>query len=88
MTFVTRVNTGAYYSRFVPSETSDCSCGAPLQTRTHLLHHCERFNRYRDLLGASVEDRALDTLLGTDDGIGRLAEFIEVSGAFAKESFV
>jgi hypothetical protein len=30
----------------------------------------------------------MNTLLGTDDGIARLAEFIEVTNAFAKEPFV
>ena len=30
----------------------------------------------------------LDTLLGTEKGVARLAEFIEVSNAFAKETVV
>ena len=44
--------------------------------------------RFRHLLGQHDEDRALDTLLGTDKGIARLAEFIEVTDAFAKVPFV
>jgi hypothetical protein len=38
-------------------------------------------------LGDREEDRAIDTLLGSAEGINKLAEFIEVSGAFAKEMF-
>lgn len=76
---------GSYYSRFVPSEPTGCLCGHPVQTRGHILTDCTRYDRFRDLLGGDEEDRALDTLLGIHDGIGRLAEFIEVPGAFAKE---
>ena len=39
------------------------------------------------MLHGVEEDRALDTLLGTADGINHLAEFLDVSGAFAKEAF-
>ena len=38
--------------------------------------------------GHHDEDQALDTLLGAEKGIARLAEFIEVSNAFAKETVV
>jgi ribonuclease HI len=77
---------GAYYARFVPSEQTECTCGERLQSRLHILQECDHFERFRHLLGEHDEERALDTLLGTDDGINRLAEFIEVSGAFAKET--
>ena len=79
---------GAYYSRFVPTETVECPCGEPCQTRNHILLECEQYERFRHLLGQCDEDRALDTLLGTDKGIARLAEFIEVTDAFAKVPFV
>ena len=46
------------------------------------------YDRFRHILGQHDEDRALDTLLGTHDGIIRLAEFIEVSHAFVKEAFI
>jgi hypothetical protein len=39
-------------------------------------------------VGQHDEDRALDTLLGTEKGIAHLVEFIEVSNAFAKETVV
>jgi len=58
------------------------------QTRNHILIECEHYERFRHLLGQHDEDRALDTLLGTDKGITRLAEFIEVSDTFAKEPFL
>jgi len=79
---------GAYYSRFAPTEPVECPCGEARQTRNHILLDCERYERFRHLLGQHDEDRALDTLLGTDKGIARLAEFIEVTDAFAKVPFV
>ena len=79
---------GAYYSRFVPTEPVECPCGEARQTRNHILLECERYERFRHILGQHNEDRALDTLLGTEKGIARLAEFIEVSNAFAKETVV
>ena len=54
----------------------------------HILIECEHYERFRHLLGQHDKDRALDTLLGTDKGITRLAEFIEVSDTFAKEPFL
>ena len=75
-----------YYRRFVPTEPIECPCGAARQSRNHILLECERYDRFRHILGPHEEDRAIDTLLGTDKGIARLAEFIEVSNAFAKET--
>ena len=48
---------------------------------SYILLECERYDF--DTSWGSTEDRALDTLLGTNKGIARLAEFIEASGAFA-----
>jgi hypothetical protein len=85
---VARAHIGAYYSRFVPTEPVECPCGEPRQTRNHILLECEQYERFRHLLGQRDEDRALNTLLGTDKGIARLAEFIEVTDAFAKVPFM
>lgn len=79
---------GSYYSRFVPTESTECPCGEQLQTREHILHECTLYDRYRHLLGDKDEDRAIDILMGTREGVSRLADFIEVTGAFAKDSFV
>ncbi len=69
-------------------EPVECPCGEASQTRNRMLLECERYERFRHILGQHDEDRALDTLLGTEKGIARLAEFIEVSNAFAKETVV
>ena len=81
-------HTGAYYSCFVPTEPVECPCGEARQTRNHILLECEQYEQFRHLLGQHDEDRALDTLLGTDKGIACLTEFIEVTDAFAKVPFV
>ncbi|KAF8289634.1 hypothetical protein DL93DRAFT_2047752, partial [Clavulina sp. PMI_390] len=75
---------GSYYSRFVPSESAECSCGHHIQTREHILQDCPLYDRYRHILGEDEEDRAMEELLGTREGVARLAEFIEISGAFEK----
>ena len=57
------------------------------QTRNHILLECEQYERFRHLLGQHDEDRALDTLLGTDKGISCLAEFIESHRCICKGAF-
>ena len=47
---------GKYRLRFFPREEFKCPCGSyPIETRRHILHECDRFNRYwnprRDSLG-------------------------------------
>ena len=79
---------GSYYSHFVPTEPVECPCGEACQTRHHILLECKQYERFRHVLGQHNEDRALDNLLGTEKGIAHLAEFIEVSNAFAKETVV
>ena len=76
--FPSHAHIGSYYSRFVPTELVECPCGEARQTRKHILLECKRYERFRRILGQHNEDRALDTLLGTEKGIARLAEFIEV----------
>ena len=56
---------GSYYSRFVPTEQTGCICSESLQSRNHILQECERYDRFRHLLGEREEDRALDTVLTT-----------------------
>lgn len=52
-----------------------------MQIRTHILRHCPRHAAHRDLL---KEDGAIDMgkLLGTPDGLYRLAAFLEASTAY------
>ncbi|KAJ7581413.1 hypothetical protein C8J56DRAFT_794152, partial [Mycena floridula] len=76
---------GEYYSKFVPSENTDCTaCGDRFQTREHILKDCPEYEWDRDILRDVSKDIALPTIMGTKKGILALAEFIEKSGAFTK----
>ncbi|KZT64189.1 hypothetical protein DAEQUDRAFT_679008 [Daedalea quercina L-15889] len=75
---------GEYYHHHVPTEPEDCPCGAPLQTRQHILRDCPRYEPHRDTLRTASEHIDLPTILGTENGIKALAKFIERSGAFTK----
>ncbi|KZT71019.1 hypothetical protein DAEQUDRAFT_683813, partial [Daedalea quercina L-15889] len=75
---------GEYYRSFVPTEQVDCPCGAPCQTRQHVLQDCPRHEPYRDILREVSKTIDLPTVLGTEDGIAALAQFLEKSGAFTK----
>ena len=71
---------GEYYRNFVSSEEIDCSCGAPLRTREHILKEC-RFHRL--LLGCGRHAQP-GRLTGTVRGIRKLATFIRRTGACEK----
>ena len=75
---------GEYYNRFVPSESVDCKCGEPYQTREHLLCECPQYEDQRHVLREASRDLSLPEILGTKDGIAALAKFLEASGAFTK----
>jgi ribonuclease HI len=75
---------GSYYRTFVPTEPSNCTCGHDYQTRNHILSQCTLYTNYRHLLGDEEEQTATAALVGTTDGIVRLAAFIKESGAFSK----
>lgn len=77
---------GSYYAKFVPSEDPQCPCDDSIrETREHILLECPRYNSSRDLLGETPEERSVSTLLGTPDGILRLAAFVRASSAFSKD---
>jgi len=75
---------GEYYSQFVPSESVDCPCGAPYQTRRHLLQACPRYDEHRHILQAVSDTIDIPTILGTAEGIAALACFLVKSGALTK----
>ena len=75
---------GEYYARFVPSESIDCPCGEPLQTREHILRDCPRYEPHRHTLRDASPRLFLPTLLGTKEGIKATTKFLEKSGAFTK----
>ncbi|KAL6309788.1 hypothetical protein BKA93DRAFT_723256 [Sparassis latifolia] len=76
--------TGEYYSRFVPTESIACPCVAGLQTRNHILLHCERYDAHRHVLSKPFPSMRLKDILGTKKGIMALAKFISLTGAFTK----
>lgn len=76
--------TGEYYDRFVPMIETDCPCGAGLQTCSHILTECERYDAHRHILTEAVPSLHIPDILGTEKGITALAKFISVSGAFTK----
>ena len=75
---------GEYYKDFVPSESIDCPCGEPVQTRQHVLQDCPVYEPHRHILRGVSEDVALAEILGTPKGIDALARFLKKSGAFTK----
>lgn len=76
--------TGEYYSSFVPTETTSCSCGEHIQTREHILASCPTYEPTRDLLRAASEDLVTTDILGTVKGIEALTDFLMKTNAFKK----
>lgn len=75
---------GEYYRWAVPSEVVGCECGAPLESREHILRVCPRYEEQRDVLRAASRTLHVPTLLGTDKGLRAIIEFVERTGAFTK----
>jgi len=61
-----------------------CPCGEPLQTREHLIQHCSQYEAARHHLHTSGRGAALSTVLGTKNGIAKLADSLRASGALTK----
>nr|GAT48620.1 RnaseH domain transposon factor [Mycena chlorophos] len=75
---------GEYYSRFVPSEDTDCPCGEHIQTREHIICDCPRYDEHRGILRKTSRHLSLPQILGTKEGITALSKFLDASGAFTK----
>jgi ribonuclease HI len=75
---------GEYYARHVASESAECPCGEPLQTRRHILRDCPLYDTHRPILREISPTFDLSIILGTQDGIDALSLFIHHSGAFTK----
>ncbi|KII85959.1 hypothetical protein PLICRDRAFT_72046, partial [Plicaturopsis crispa FD-325 SS-3] len=76
---------GEYYAKFVPTEDVSCQCEEGVfQTRYHILTECPRYDEYRHILTQASPTLFLPDILGTDEGILALAQFLEKSGAFTK----
>jgi hypothetical protein len=77
---------GEYYHHFgIYSESRECPCRAADQTRTHILHRCSQFKKFRHILGQGRQ-ASLTTLMGRPKGILRLAQFIKKSQAIDKRT--
>ncbi|KAF8591330.1 hypothetical protein K439DRAFT_1263405, partial [Ramaria rubella] len=76
--------TGEYYSTNVPTNETCCPCGAALQTRTHILCTCPRYDKHRHILDTAVPSGHIADILGMPEGINALVNFITASGAFTK----
>lgn len=76
--------TGEYYSSFVPTETTSCSCGERIQTREHILTSCPAYEPSRGLLRSASEDLVITDILGTVKGIEALTDFLKETDAFKK----
>ena len=75
---------GEYYRRFVPSEDTECPCGAYFQTRSHILQDCACYSAHHYILCKVSRDIAPQLVLGKPEGIATLAHFIDKTGAFTK----
>ncbi|KAF5377839.1 hypothetical protein D9615_006682 [Tricholomella constricta] len=75
---------GEYYSKFVPTEPTECPCGEAIQTREHIITTCPIYDDHRHILTEDYPELDLKDILGTKNGIEALAKFIKQSGAFTK----
>ncbi|KAG6867226.1 hypothetical protein C0993_005414 [Termitomyces sp. T159_Od127] len=75
---------GEYYAKFVPEESTRCTCKARYQTREHVLKECPNYDDHRHILKEADEQMELGILLGTKEGIEATAKFLAKSGAFMK----
>ena len=75
---------GEYYVRHNIDEPVGCSCGAELQTREHILSECPKYAEWCHLLLEQSNTLSMTALLGTENGVKALADFIARSGAFTK----
>ncbi|KAI6105281.1 hypothetical protein EDD16DRAFT_1446934, partial [Pisolithus croceorrhizus] len=76
--------TGEYYSTFSPPEIISCPCGEQIQTCKHILATCPAFKSKHDALCSVSEDLVVSDILGTEQGIQALSEFLKEMDAFKK----
>jgi hypothetical protein len=61
-----------------------CPCGEALQTRDHVLLECPHYEEYRNIFDKAEIERTTKAILGTDQGLAALSDFLTRSGAFTK----
>ena len=72
-----------YYKWFIPNEEQNCHCSETLQTWGHILLDCKNHSHHHHLLGTGKHWN-IESLLGTERGIKRLAHFLNASRAYKK----
>jgi ribonuclease HI len=75
---------GSYYQHMGIDEPFSCPCGAQVQSRSHVLLDCVRHITHRHLLADKNNVTSINSILGSTEGIQRLATFITASHAFEK----
>ena len=79
--------TGEFRQSFLPlsPDPTACQCdNETLESRSHILIECPRYDQHRNILEKASKYIALPVLLGSDKGIKALAKFIHKSGAFSR----
>ncbi|KAF8312782.1 hypothetical protein DL93DRAFT_2059692, partial [Clavulina sp. PMI_390] len=76
---------GTYYDYFDIPEPQRCACGSR-STREHVILRCRTHAPHRKLLQDDKGRIVMKDLLGTPQGITRLAEFLAASNAYDKPS--
>ncbi|KAI5115066.1 hypothetical protein M0805_006802 [Coniferiporia weirii] len=74
----------AYAAHFLPNLPISCPCGAPLQTREHLLLECPIFQSARGPLPVEARPSAQPPAWGSKLGLGWLFPFLRRSTAFMR----
>ena len=79
--------TGEFRQFFLPLSPDPTSCpcdNETLETRSHILIDCPRYDEHRRILVKASRHLSIPVLLGTVKGITALAKFIQKSGAFSR----
>jgi ribonuclease HI len=75
---------GEYYQRMNLPEIKRClKCGS-IQTRSHIIQHCNQYKKYRNILSSASADYDFKTLGRTESGIYCLMRYLKKTGAFTK----
>jgi hypothetical protein len=75
---------GSYYQHMGIVEPVSCPCRARIQSRLHILLDCKSHTTHRHLLADKNNVISINSILGSTEGIQRLAAFIAASHAFEK----
>lgn len=83
--------TGEFRRSFIPlsPDPSSCPCNEEiLESRDHILRDCPRYEQHRNILYKASRSLVTSEILGTNEGIEALAEFLVKSGAFTRSGSI